>query len=312
MPESDLSIINWLLTTKQDSDPGAFKSVVHWKKQHAPELLTWAEPVDMAIAGGFLAGCPAYAFASGYWAALYRLLPGLPKTPVPALCISEEGGPHPARIKCRLEKKGPQWQLNGTKHFVTCGREADLLLVAASTGLGPDGKNRLRLVQVQGRAVGLSVKPLGKPLTILPEISHGMVEFRDVQVPADSVLDGDGYQVYVKPFRTIEDLHVLAAVCGHLLRIGALAGWPQSAREKLLALLLSIRPLARADYTAPETHIAAAGAMTLVQSVLEGFEPLWDQVAAPWRSAWQRDRVVLDIAAEARTKRRTAAWRRFA
>ncbi len=128
MPENDLRILNWLLTSNPESVPETFASVVHWKKQHEKALLAWSEPVDMAIAGGFLSGCPAYAFAGGYWAALYRLLPALPKASVPALCISEKGGVHPANIKCRLEKSASRWLLNGKKHFITCGREAELLL----------------------------------------------------------------------------------------------------------------------------------------------------------------------------------------
>lgn len=312
MSKNDLQILNWLLTTQPNIHPEPFESVVHWKKQHDKALLAWSEPVDMAIAGGFLSGCPAYAFAVGYWAALHRLLPNLPKAPVPALCISEKESAHPARIKCRLEKTAAGWLLNGKKHFVTCGQEAELLIVAASTGTDTNGKNRLRMALVDKDQDGITVKPLEKPIAFLPEISHGVVEFSDAALSTDNLLPGDGYLAYIKPFRTIEDLHVMAAIVGYLLRFGIHYHWPHSAREQLLALLLTIRTIARADDGSPEIHIATGGAIAALQSLLEDLEPHWDLVDPQVHSAWQRDRVVLDIAGDARAKRLAAAWKQFA
>ncbi len=312
MPENDLRILNWLLTMNPEPASGTFESVVHWKKIHAEQLLSWSDPVDTAIAGGFLSPCPAYAFAVGYWAALYRLLPDLPKDPVPALCISEKEGPHPAKIKCRLEKTADHWRLNGKKHFVTCGQEADLLLVAASTGTGFDGKNQLRLVRVEKDQDGIAVKPLDKAIAILPEISHGVVEFTNVAVSDTDILTGDGYLTYIKPFRTIEDLHVIAALLGYLLRVGTLFEWPASAKEQLVALLLAVRTTASGDFTSHSVHIATGGVIETLRLLLKQLEVHWDTVDPQTHQAWQRDRSVLDIAADARTKRLAVAWRYFA
>lgn len=311
MPENDLRILHWLLTTNPGTVPGKFNSVVVWKRHNKEHLAPWSEPVDMAIAGGFLSNCPAYAFAVGYWTALHRLLPDLPKDPVPALCISKEKGVHPAHINCRLEKEGDAWSLSGTKYFVTCGQEADLMLVAASTGKSTDGKNQLRLVRVNKTQGGIKVKPLDKPLTILPEISHGQVEFSSVRVTRADILPDDGHIRYIKPFRTIEDLHVMAAISCYQMRIGQCFDWPRPVKEQLIALLATLRSIAGADYTAPETHIATAGATAAMQSFLESSAPCWEQVAPPLRSAWQRDKAILSIAAEARAKRLAAAWQRF-
>ena len=309
MSDTKIQLLKWLLTTHLEPASGTFESVVHWKKQYATEVQAWSEPIDMAIAGGFLANCPAYAFAVGYWAALYRLLPDLPKTPVPALCISEKEGPHPAKIKCRLEKTGARWRLNGKKHFVTCGQEADLLLVAASTGTDADGKNQLRLVRVEKDQDGIAVKPLDKAIAILPEISHGVVEFTNVTVSDADILPGDGYLTYIKPFRTIEDLHVIAALLGYLLRIGTLFDWPTSAKEQLVALLLAVRTTARDDCTAPAVHIAVGGVIETLGSLLKQLEDHWGTVDPQTHQAWLRDRSVLDIATDARRKRLAAAWR---
>ncbi len=311
MSENSLLILNWLLTTNPEPAPGNFESVVHWKKQYATELQAWSEPIDMAIAGGFLADCPAYAFAVGYWAALQRLLPDPTRDPVPALCISEKEGPHPAKIKCRLEKNGDCWRLNGKKHFVTCGQEADLLLVAASTGTDSDGKNRLRLVRVEKDQDGIAVKPLDNAIAILPEISHSVVKFANVAISDADILPGDGYLTYIKPFRTIEDLHVIAALLGYLLRIGTLFEWPSSAKEQLVVLVLAVRTTARDDFTSPAVHIATGGIIETLRSLLKQLEGHWDTVDPQTHQAWQRDRSVLDIATDARTKRLNAAWRHF-
>jgi len=311
MPDNDLLIIKWLLTTSPVSASANFDSVVHWKQQHDQTLLSWPEPVDRAIAGGFLANCPAFAFAAGYWAALHRLLPDLPSTPVPALCISEKHGAHPAGIQCQLEKKGAKWLLDGKKHFVTCGREAELLLVAASTGVDSDGKNQLRLVQVGAQQAGITFLQLDKPLAILPEISHCQIEFTKVRLSPDQILPGDGYQAYIKPFRTIEDLHVMAAILGYIMRIGTLYDWPQPSKEQLFSQLLTIRAISLADYAAPETHIATGGAFASLQTYLQNLETCWRLVDKSIHSAWLRDQAVLNIAADACARRLSAAWQQF-
>ena len=64
-------------------------------------------------------------------------------------------------------------------------------------------------------------------LPFVPEISHGTVAFSDVPVDSGSILPGDGYSEYIKPFRTIEDLHVFAAILGFIFRIACLFRWPR-------------------------------------------------------------------------------------
>ena len=54
------------------------------------------------------------------------------------------------------------------------------------------------------------------------------IALHDVRVAADSLLPGDGYDRYVKPFRTIEDTHINAALMAWLLREARVRGWPAS------------------------------------------------------------------------------------
>lgn len=73
---------------------------------------------------------------------------------------------------------------------------------------------------------GVEVQP--KPsMSIVPEISHGAVALSNVHVPEENILPGDGYNGYMKPFRSIEDIHVYGALLGYCTRVSLLNGWPQ-------------------------------------------------------------------------------------
>ena len=120
-----------------------------------------------------------------------------------------------------------------------------------------------------------------------------------------------GYLAYIKPFRTIEDLHVSAAILGYLARIAGRYEWPAAVRTELLTQVITMRTIARVDYTAPEIHIAAAGALSALRSFLKTTEDCWEQVDTATRFTWQRDRALLDISDAARAKRLAAAWQQF-
>ena len=199
--------------------------------------------------GGFHADRLGYAFVAGYSAALSRLFEhvarlhpttgGRPFTerPLPAklsLCATEAGGGHPRAIATRLDKQGGALVLNGEKTFATLATMADELLVVASRGLEADGKNRLRVVRVRPGAKGVTITP--RPETpFTPEIPHAVVRFTDAVVENEDVLPGDGYQHWLKPFRTIEDTHVLASAIGYLQGAARAHGF----RREVMAELVS-------------------------------------------------------------------------
>ena len=130
-------------------------------------------------------------------------------------------------------------------------------------------------------------------------------------VPAEAVLPGDGYTRYIRPFRTIEDTHVSAAILGHVLGVAAVFGWPRSLREDLLNLVVNLRAIGTADPSAPEIHVALGGFFNAYRTVLERAQPCWQGVPDELRARWERDRPLLDIAGNARAKRLEAAWRRI-
>lgn len=92
------------------------------------------------------------------------------------------------------------------------GAAADLLVVAGSTGV-VDGCNQIRMVIVDRAARGVSLSPM-PPVAFVQEIPHSIARFDAVRVDPAQVMPGDGYTTVIKPFRTIEDIHVVGAVLG--------------------------------------------------------------------------------------------------
>jgi len=315
MNETCAPLLGWLLTTAGSIEDAPVTSIRDWKTTYDKNAKNWPQPVDRAISCGFLADRTAYAFLAGFLSAMQRLLPDLPEEKITAFCISEEGGAHPRAIKTRLENnsadpEGNSWLLNGRKQFITCANDADSILVAASTGTDPEGRNQIRLAQIDRNAEGVRIEPMSE-LPFIPEISHGVVFLENVHVKDAQILPGDAYPEYIKPFRTIEDIHVSAAILGYLFRTASLYQWPQSIRETLLGLITAVRPLAMADPLSPQIHIAYTGLQWSMEQLLKETAVYWDKTPDKVRTAWERDRAVMGIAGQARQKRLESAWKPF-
>lgn len=256
-------------------------------------------PIERAIRGGHDADRLGYAFAAGYGAALTALVPGVP--PHTSLCATEEGGAHPRAIATTLR----DGRLVGAKKWSTAAATARLLLVVASTGVDAEGRNRLVVVKVDPRAPGVTLTEMPPP-PFAPEIGHAQVTL-DTAVAPEAVLPGDGYDVYLKPFRTIEDIHVHAAVVGWMLGLGERHGWPHDLIERLLAAVATLRQLAAAPPLAPATHLALAGAIAMARELVE--RAPWDTLDPEALARWRRDRPLLEVAGKARAARLDAARR---
>ncbi len=316
MNETCSHLLGWLLTSAGSIQDVPVKSIRDWKTTYDKNATNWSKPVDRAISCGFQADRTAYAFLAGFLSAMQRLIPEAPEEKITAFCISEEGGAHPRAIKTRLEEtstdpSGKSWLLNGRKKYITCANDADSILVAASTGTDSEGRNRIRLVRIDRNSVGVRIEPM-PDLPFIPEISHGVVFLENVDVVEAQILPGDAYTAYIKPFRTIEDIHVSAAILGYLFRIASQHQWPQSIKETLLGLITAIRPLAMGDPLSPQIHIAYAGLQWSMTQVIKESANCWDKTPDGIRIAWERDKAVMGIAGQARTKRLEAAWNSFA
>lgn len=128
---------------------------------------------------------------------------------------------------------------------------------------------------------------------------------------ADHILPGDGYTRYVKPFRTIEDMHVFGAVIGYLLPLSRDYQWPQESREALFVLATTALGISQWSADRPLTHLTLAGLISQFNQWLTASEAHWQLVPVEIGDAWRRDVRLLDIAEAARVKRRDNAWRHF-
>ncbi len=309
------ALLGWLKQRGQDAALRPFPDLRAWWRAFQEVQRQWPLSIDQAIAGGFQADRVGYAFAAGYQSALRCLAPSLPADRLVSLSITEEGGGHPRAIKTSLRAAGTagsvagEWRLCGRKKWATLSCDGDVVLVAASTGTDPAGRNQLRMALVPLDARGVTVHQM-PDTPFAPEIRHAELTFDDVCVPPEAVLPGDGYTRYVRPFRTIEDTHVSAAILGHVLGVSVAFDWPRPVREDLLNLAANLRAIGTGDPSAPEIHVALGGFFTAYRTIFERAQPCWQTVPDDVRVRWERDRPLLGIAGNVRAKRLEAAWGR--
>lgn len=267
-------------------------------------------PVVAALLSGARVERLGHAFAAGYREAVRALVADL-DPPLPAalraLAATEAGGAHPRALATTLVAD----RLDGEKTFVTLGDVATRALVVARVG-ERDGRPELAVVDVALDAPGV-VRTPGPALPFCPEVAHAVVRFEGVIVPASARLPGDGYARWLKPFRTVEDLHVHAALVGHLARLAlhaADAAPGASLHERALALAAGVVGLADAPPESPVLHLALAG-------LLDATARLFDDVRERLPSGEARDRLTRDapllrVAGKARAARLEAARRAVA
>ena len=281
------------------------------------------DTLDRALLGGHLADRLGYAFLAGYDSALHRLDPGLPRDVPAMLCATEAGGAHPRAIQTVLQ----DGHLTGEKRWATLAEDGSVLYVLARGASGgrerpppvaegasqaetgaapPDERLDLRVALVRARAPGLTLTQL-PPTPFTPEIPHFSVAFADV--PVERVLPGDGWADWVRPFRTVEDLHVLAAATAYLLRVARTSGWPNVLITRLTALIVALQGTAAAPRDASATHVALAGCFMALDSIL-ALAP-WETVDPLTAERWRRDAAILSIASKARAERTAKAFERL-
>lgn len=283
--------------------PSPYPNAAAWWRDHLQRTARFEAPIDRAIASALGVDRIAWAFAGGYVAALQALVPSMPRDAYGSLAATEEGGAHPRAIQTTLE----DGRLRGHKRWVTMpnGASGLFFVVARTPGLDHAGRPRLVLVRVPAAAPGATVT--ASSAAIVPEIQHGTLDL-DVTVDPRDVLPGDGYADYLKPFRTVEDLHVHGAIVALALALAHRVDGPRAPRERLLATLPTIRALALADPKLPAVHLALGGVLSIVEDAVHALEPRFEQLDAPTFEAWQRDRALFSVAQKARAARLDAAW----
>lgn len=286
---------DWLVAmyTPQPDPPVADLEVLLDRWEHLP-----GTAFERAVAGGLLADRLGLAFAAGYRSALLALTG---QTGHAALCITEKGGAHPRAIETRLEIEGDTAFITGTKAWSTLATHATSLLIAASLGI-EDGRNRLRMVRVPLGAEGLELRPM-PPTPFTPEIPHFQVELSRVEVSTDAILEGDGYERWIKPFRTVEDIHVIAAAIAHLVATARRAAWPTTLVAEGIALVAALAELSVRPPLHPAVHLGLGGVLASFVAWAARTEDAWSRTDPAVAQRWFRDRPLLAVAGKARAAR---------
>ena len=288
-------------------------AVADWWPRWSDGAARAPAPAEMAVLGGFDADRVGWAFASGYQAALHALLPVLPRDRIAAFCVTEDGGNRPRDIRTRFTPcPDGSLTIHGAKRWTTLGPAGCVLLVVGALPTsGPEDRPRLKVARVDAKAPGVQLLPM--PATrFVPEVPHARVQLDEVRVESGAVLPGDGYEACVKPFRSIEDLHVTLAVLAYLIREARQRGWPVAFAERVCGAMVLLTGLAGEAADAPAMHVALAGALALSHGLYDEAAALWaregDTAAA---QRWARDAALFAVGASARQQRTQRAWERL-
>ena len=100
-------------------------------------------------------------------------------------------------IACSAVKNGNDWVVNGTKHYITNAEFADLHLVCCRT-TKKDSRHAHTAIIVPTSIPGLKIEKM-------PDLMgnngpyHGILHFKNVRVPVDSIIgnEGDGLNVFL-------------------------------------------------------------------------------------------------------------------
>lgn len=287
--------------------------IENWQtwRDYLSGLLCEFTPVDCAFIAGAWSTAMAYAFAGGYQAALRALYPEANPHKIYAFAVTEKGGNTPKAIQTTLTRSGNQFLLKGEKTFITGIDAAETVLVAAwdayhIDAIGSDRKN-IKMVMLERESEGITFSKHA-PMAFLSELSHGSMQLSNVRVEDEKILPGDGYDDYVKPFRTIEDIHVTSSLVGYLFSMGLKHRWPDTLQQQLFSILGQLRSIATLSAKDAGVHIALAGALDCFQLQLKRVGFQIELLPEETKLKWQQDKKIFGLASEARNKRTENAW----
>jgi len=106
--------------------------------------------------------------------------------------LTEPGaGSDATRIKTKAERKGDSYVINGTKHFITHGEEADFALVFAVTDAEKRSRGGITAFLVDKDAPGFTVARRQHTASTVDRPAE--LVFNDVEVTGENVLGQEGY-----------------------------------------------------------------------------------------------------------------------
>ena len=299
--------LEWLLRARLPES--GLRNLADWLASWRCLAAQHEAPVTLALRGGFAADRLGWAFAAGYQAAMRAAFPG--GGMIEAFCATEVSGQRPRDLTTAFVRTASGLVLNGAKSWSTFGSACDHLLVVARDpeAEASAGRPVLRIIRVPATAPGVTFTAQ-PPLPFITEVPHTAVTFTDATLPASALLEGDGYDRYLKPFRTVEDIHVTLAMLAHALRETRRvsgAGDDAALLAELGACMVAAASLASASPSAPSTHL-------LLEAVQQQAGALYGRVGERLKACaddaalrWQRDTRIFRVAHKARAMRASKA-----
>jgi len=300
-----------------------YSSMPEWHQHFLNITKDLPSTLEQAALGGRFSVNMSVAFSAGYQSAIQSLFK--PDTRMLAsLCITEKEGNHPRHIKSTLTEDKQSWQLNGSKSFITGANDAKQLYIAVTEPPNPEEllnslteegtikhterfRPKVKMLSVPANLSGIKIHPM-PALPFVPDISHGTATFEHVNIQASKILDGDGYAQYVKPFRTHEDIHVLAAILGFRIGEALNSNWSQKSIEAHLMLLSSLLSLRTENFNEPITHLIFSGCRAQFSALIEQTDEEFKLHNPAGFNYWKRDKALLDVASKAHKVRTQRAW----
>jgi alkylation response protein AidB-like acyl-CoA dehydrogenase len=143
---------------------------------------------------------------------------------ISAFALTEPGaGSDPQAMETAAVRDGNYWRLNGTKHFITNGSNADYVIVFALTDKAKRGRGGITAFIVEKDTPGFSY---GQGFHSLGwrGVPHSELIFQDCTVPVDNVLGdvGEGFRIIMR-FLDENRLSVAASCVGTAERMLELA-----------------------------------------------------------------------------------------
>jgi len=241
------------------------------------------------------------AFSVGYRCALQCVLPELNQDSWAAFCVSEAGGSSPKQLQVSVTSDGI---VAGEKSFVSMAEKAKQLIVIAVAEKS-DTRPKLKAVLVSAESQGVEILTMPN-MGMMPEVSHGRLILKDVK---GSVLSGDGYADFNKPFRGIEDTHLLMSFTGLVLSKVIRNNLNNELIDQCLLIASALLAVEFDDN--PWSTLQINGAYQLFESLLVTFEKQLNEVSAEFKEQWEKDKKVFSLAKKIRDMKRVSAMKKI-
>jgi acyl-CoA dehydrogenase len=257
---------------------------------------------EKAVFSGFSSVQLSFAFLSGYEAACYFIS----KKRLSCVCATEKTKGSPSKsINTRITKMDENFSmLKGEKSFVTFGEYSKYLLIFAK-----DDDSIVRCVLLNSNQQGIEFESPDKKLNFLNEIPHSKIKL-DLKISNDCILKGDGYIHYLKPFRTIEDIHVFGSFLGYFIRVGRLSNWDQSLLIKMLKLIILLNNSIQFNLLSPVNHL-------ILNEIHEEFKSILEQILKlkfhnkEEEKLFLRDKMIFKVSDSIREQRKQSALKKL-